>query len=163
MERRNFFLKKTKRQNHEKFFLIRVLNSHFLLYRVCAFHDFLANFLFWGSELRDSCIVCMVQKLIVNGDYYEILIEGRWLMIWLTVSIDSPREFFEVRPPWIFLKMASSVSYQECLLLSFHSSLYTQVISLKVLAKWLQPFFFVLSDKSINKGRKSMPFDWVKP
>ena len=150
-------------------FSIRALDSHFLLqfkgsvwHRICAFHDFLANFLFWGSELRDSFIVCMVQKLIVNGDY-EILIEGRWLMIWLTVSIDSPREFFEVRPPWIFLKMASSVSYQECLLLSFHSSLYTQVISLKVLAKWLQPFFLVLSDKSINKGRKSMPFDWVKP
>ena len=59
----NFFF-----QRNRKVFLIRALNSHFLLHRVCAFHDFLANFLFWGSEIRDSCIVCMVQKLTVNGD-----------------------------------------------------------------------------------------------
>ena len=77
------------RNKKAKLFSIRALNFHLLIqfegsvwHRICSFLDFLANyFFFWRSEIRDSCIVCMVQKLTVNGDYHEILTEGRWLMI----------------------------------------------------------------------------------
>ena len=107
----------------------------------------------------------------------EGLVSPHWLVTTrITPSFPFSKTNLQTSSPWFLcwvfqifwtkFILNSSLPWQSCSKL-FHQDLhctfqFVDIVLLKMLAKRLHPFLFVLSSKSVLKSWKSMPLNWAE-